>query len=209
MKKIFTTLFIITGLYSIASAQQKGSVEFGGNIGLNESYVIQTNTNQNSDIVNGFNAGLYAESYFSDIWSIKIKVNYDQKGWGNGFYSDQYGNTVDGVNFKLNYITIPVLANWHFGRHRNWYVDFGPYVGVLTGAKEATDDIDVKQAINSTDFGIDLGIGVKIPLSNKAKLFFEYDGQGGFTNIFKNSDDQSVQNIRTSFNVGITFSLDK
>ena len=208
MKKIFTTLLILFGFYSIAFAQQKGSVDFGVNVGYNGSYVTETNSNVSSDYVSGFNAGAYVDSYFSNSWSLKVKVNYDQKGWGNGFLDDGNGNSVTGVNFKLNYITIPVLANWHFGRTRNWYLNFGPYVGILTGAKESTDDIDVKQVFNTTDFGLDLGIGVKIPLSNKAKLFFEYDGQGGVTNIFKDSDDgSSVQNVRTSINVGLNFNL--
>ena len=208
MKKIFTTLLILFGFYSIAFAQQKGSVDYGINVGYNGSYVTETNSNVSSDYVSGFNAGAYVDSYFSNSWSLKVKVNYDQKGWGNGFLDDGNGNSVTGVNFKLNYITIPVLANWHFGRTRNWYLNFGPYVGILTGAKESTDDIDVKQVFNTTDFGLDLGIGVKIPLSNKAKLFFEYDGQGGVTNIFKDSDDgSSVQNVRTSINVGLNFNL--
>ena len=208
MKKIFTTLLILFGFYSLTFAQQKGSVDFGVNVGYNGSYVTETNSNVSSDYVSGFNAGAYVDSYFSNSWSLKVKVNYDQKGWGNGFLDDGNGNSVTGVNFKLNYITIPVLANWHFGRTRNWYLNFGPYVGILTGAKESTDDIDVKQVFNTTDFGLDLGIGVKIPLSNKAKLFFEYDGQGGVTNIFKDSEDgSSVQNVRTSINVGLNFNL--
>lgn len=208
MKKIFTTLFIVLGFYSLTYAQQKGSVDFGVNVGFNNSYVSETYSNQNSDFINGLNAGIFVDSYFSNSWSLKVEANYDQKGWGNGFFTDGNGNTVDNVNFRLNYITIPVLASWHFGYTRNWYLHFGPYVGILTSAKETTDDIDVKQVFNTTDVGIDLGIGVKFPISNKAKIFLEYDGQGGLTNIFKdNADYSSVQTIRSSFNVGINFSV--
>ena len=184
MKKIFTTLAIILVCYSFTFAQQKGSVEFGASVGYNNSYVSETYSNQSSDLIGGLNTGLFVDSYFSRAWSLKVEVNYDQKGWGNGYLSDNNGNTFDGVNFRLNYITIPVLASWHFGYSRNWYVHFGPYVGILVGAKETTDDIDVKQLFNTVDAGIDLGIGVKIPISNRAKIFFEYDGQGGLTNIF-------------------------
>jgi len=53
-----------------------------------------------------------------------------------------------------------------------------------------------------------VGIGVKIPISNRAKIFFEYDGQGGLTNIFKdNGDYSSVQTLRSSINAGINFSI--
>ena len=208
MKKLFTTLAILLGCYSLTFAQQKGSVEFGANVGYNNSYVNETYSNQSSDLIGGLNTGLFVDSYFSHNWSLKVEVNYDQKGWGNGYLSDNNGNTFDGVNFRLNYITIPVLASWHFGYSNNWYVHFGPYVGILVGAKETTDDIDVKQIFNTVDAGIDVGIGVKIPISNRAKIFFEYDGQGGLTNIFKdNGDYSSVQTLRSSINAGINFSI--
>ncbi|MHB8206837.1 porin family protein [Mucilaginibacter sp.] len=208
MKKLFTTLAIVLGCYSLTFAQQKGSVEFGANVGYNNSYINETYSNQSSDLIGGLNTGLFVDSYFSNAWSLKVEVNYDQKGWGNGFIYDQNGNTVDGVNFRLNYITIPVLASWHFGYTRNWYVHFGPYIGILTGAKETTDDIDVKQIFNTVDAGIDVGLGVKIPISNRSRIFFEYDGQGGLTNIFKdNGDYASVQTLRSSINAGISFSV--
>ena len=208
MKKLFTTLAIILGCYSLTFAQQKGSVEFGANVGYNNSYVNETYSNRSSDLIGGLNTGLFVDSYFSSDWSLKVEVNYDQKGWGNGYYDDGNGNTYDGVNFRLNYITIPVLASWHFGYTRNWYVHFGPYVGILVGAKETTDDIDVKQIFNTVDAGIDVGIGVKIPISNRSRIFFEYDGQGGLTNIFKdNGDYSSVQTLRSSINAGINFSI--
>ena len=208
MKKLFTTLAILLGCYSLTFAQQKGSVEFGANIGYNNSYVNETYSNRSSDLIGGLNTGLFVDSYFSSDWSLKVEVNYDQKGWGNGFIYDQDGNRIDGVNFRLNYITIPVLASWHFGYTNNWYVHFGPYVGILVGAKETTDDIDVKQIFNTVDAGIDVGIGVKIPISNRARIFFEYDGQGGLTNIFKdNGDYSSVQTLRSSINAGINFSI--
>ena len=208
MKKLFTTLAILLGCYSLTFAQQKGSVEFGANIGYNNSYVNETYSNQSSDLIGGLNTGIFVDSYFSSDWSLKVEVNYDQKGWGNGFYTDPNGNNYDGVNFRLNYITIPVMASWHFGYTRNWYVHFGPYIGILTGAKETTDDIDVKPIFNTVDAGIDLGLGVKIPISNRARIFFEYDGQAGLTDIFKdNGDYSSVQTLRSSINAGISFSV--
>ncbi len=208
MKKLFTTLAIVLGCYSLTFAQQKGSVEFGANVGYNNSYVNETYSNQSSDLIGGLNTGLFVDSYFSSDWSLKVEVNYDQKGWGNGFYTDQNGNTYDGVNFRLNYITIPVLASWHFGYTRNWYVHFGPYIGILTGAKETTDDIDVKPIFNTVDAGLDVGLGVKIPISNRSRIFFEYDGQAGLTDIFKdNGGYSSVQTLRSSINAGISFSV--
>lgn len=205
MKKIFTTLLIVLGFYSITSAQikEKGDTEFGIEAGLNTSYVSSGDGYQNTDATVGFNAGVSGDFYFSNKWSLKVKVLYDQKGWGNGFVTYNDGTETDGIDFKLNYITIPVLANWHFGRRRNWYLDFGPYVGILTSAKGGGQDF--KDSFNTTDVGFRVDLGVKVPISDKAKFFVEIGGQGGGTDIFKESDGSSILNETSSLNIGINF----
>jgi opacity protein-like surface antigen len=204
MKKILLVLFILSGIYSAASAQTAN--EFGINIGLNSSTIQFSGTSQNSDYLNGLNVGVSLEHYFSERWSFKVKGIYDQKGWANGFLILNDGTEIDGVNYHLNYVTVPLMANWHFGRKRNWYLDFGPYAGFLASASETSNSADIKPLFNSTDVGIAFGIGVKIPVSNTAKLVLEYDGQGGLTNVFTQSDG-TYQNIRSSFNIGLVFPM--
>lgn len=206
MKKIIITVFIALGFYGAASAQvkEKGDTEYGITVGLNTAYVTDGNSGENTDATTGFNAGVSGDFYFSNRWSLKVKVLYDQKGWGNGFITnDNDGTEIDGVDYKLNYISIPVLANWHFGRQRNWYLDFGPYVGILTSA--TADGQDFKDAFNSTDVGFRIDLGVKFPVSPTAKFFIEIGGQGGATNIFKDSGGSSIQNETSSLNVGVNF----
>lgn len=99
------------------------------------------------------------------------------------------------------------MANWHFGNKRNWFLEFGPYVGFLLNAEESRFGTDVTDAFNTTDFGLALGIGVKIPLNDKLQLFFEYEGQGGLNDIFKQNDYSRVTNSRSSINVGLNFLL--
>jgi len=206
MKKLLISLLVLTGIYSTAKAQRANASEFGVNIGLNQSTVQSSGTGENADYKGGFNLGVSGEYYFSDRWGIKAKVIYDQKGWANGFLVLQDGTEIDNVDYHLNYVTIPVMANWHFGRMRNWYLDFGPYFGFLSSASETSNSADVKPLFNSTDVGIAFGLGVKIPVSNRASLFFEYDGQGGLTNVF-NQSDGTFQNIRSSLNMGLIFPL--
>jgi outer membrane protein W len=208
MKKIFTTLVILSGIYSVAFAQTKNTAEFGANIGYNSASVSLSGSGQNSDYTSGFNLGVSAEYYFSNRWGIKGKLIYDQKGWGNGYMDFYDGSSVDAVNFHLNYLTIPIMANWHFGRMRNWYLDFGPYVGVLLNATESSNSgVDIKSAFNTTDVGLAFGIGVKFPISKSVKLFIEGEGQGGFTNIFKDSGGETIQNVRSSINIGFLFPI--
>ena len=212
MKKILTTLLILSGIYSVSFAQTKTNAEFGVNIGYNAAGVTYSGTGINSEYTSGFNAGVSGEYYFSDRWGIKGKLTYDQKGWGNGYltFYDGKGNSteIDGVNFHLNYLTIPVMADWHFGRMRNWYLNFGPYLGVLLNTAESSNSgVGIKSLFNTTDFGFAGGIGVKFPISKSVKLFIEADGQSGFTNIFKDSGGETIQNVRSSINFGFLFPI--
>ncbi|NHM07086.1 PorT family protein [Flavobacterium sp. CYK-4] len=205
MKK---SLFVLVVLFSVViNAQQKGTVEFGSNIGFNRSAI--NSSEGSTDAGSGFNIGVSADYYFSRTWSIKTKLIYDQKGWDNGFiefYSFD-PNVIDSsykTDFNLNYLTIPVMANWHFGRTKNWYLNFGPYAGFLLNAEETRFSTDVKEGFNTTDFGVALGVGVKIPVSNKLKIFFEYEENYGFSEVFKEAYS-ATRNVRSSFNFGVNF----
>jgi hypothetical protein len=210
MTKFFTPLLIVLGIYSSTFAQTKGNVEFGANIGYNVAYINETGfSDLNSPAIGGFNLGVSADIKVSDKWSIKGKLIYDQKGWNDGYLVDAEGETIKNVNFRLNYITIPVTANWHFGRMKNWYLNFGPYVGFLLNATETSSNTDIKPGFNNTDFGVALAIGVKFPITDKLRLFIEDEGEAGVVNILKGTPDGIIiQNVRSAINVGINFPLD-
>ncbi|MDR6941089.1 porin family protein [Mucilaginibacter pocheonensis] len=204
MKKIFTTIIIVFGVYTASLAQQKkGDVELGIHIGYSFSDISNSDF-FNSSFKSAFNAGIATDFYFSNRWSLKTKLIFDQKGWGPGFFAN-VSDEKFATDFSLNYITLPIMANWHFGKKRNWYLNFGPYAGYLAGAEATNGDIDVKDSFHSTDFGLALGIGTKIKLSNKVKLLLEYDEQAGITNIFKENTGSAVRNGRGSFNIGLNF----
>lgn len=204
MKKLFFTAILALGLSSISLGQEKGDVEFGVNVGLNSSSITDGYFAANSRT--GFNIGFAADYFFSDRWSIKGKFIYDQKGWNDSFYKDKLGNIYK-TDVALNYLTIPVMANWHFGKKRNWYLNFGPYVGFILNANETATDFDIKENFNTTDAGLALGIGVKIPVSNKLKISLEYEEQAGIIDLFKDNTTQNILTARRSFNVGLNFMM--
>jgi len=210
MRKIYVLISLLSLSLSVW-AQSKGNIEFGLMVGYNSSTVSTSdNFGDEPDTYSNFNAGASADFYFSDRWSIKVKGLYDGKGFSKAIVTLPEGDFVTDV--KLNYITVPVMANWHFGSKRNWYLNFGPYVGFLIAAKETRFNIDLKENFKSTDAGLAFGIGVKIPVNDKLRIFFEFDGQGGFSNILKNKyeDDDygaEVSTVRSAFNLGINFML--
>lgn len=209
MKKLFFTFFVITGFYSFVSAQQSKGIELGLGVGYNGATVV-SNDNQSTKSKSGFNAAFSVDNYFSNRWSLKVKAIYDQKGWGEGFLTvntSSSSTTYPSVDYSLNYITVPVMANWHFGKTRNWYLDFGPYIGFLLDAKVSSGyNGSLKTLFNTTDGGLAYGIGIKLPVSQKTKFYIEFDGQSGVSNIFKyNASLTDVHVTRGSFNIGLNF----
>ncbi len=197
MKKFICILFLcatsLTGF-----AQGKGKLEFGVNTGLNFSS-LSTNYG-NTDVSTSFNVGASADYFFSDAWSLKVKAIYDRKGWDNDYFPD----TNIPTDINADYITVPVTAGYHFGRTNNWYINFGLYAGFLLNAETTADNGDITNEFEKNDFGLDYGIGVKIPISPKLKLFFEYEGQSGFIDALRYSRYDNV-NTRSALNVGFNF----
>ena len=207
MKKLLCAAIAVFGFSNI-NAQDQGDIEFRFGLGLNMSNVtVGSDSDNATDSKTAFNVGVSGEYYFSDRWGIKAKLIYDQKGWANGFIynEDTLDNTI--TDFNLNYVTIPVMANWHFGSTRKWYLNFGPYVGVLLNAEDSKLGMDVKDGLNTTDFGLALGIGYKFEIADNTKIYIEYDGQSGVSDVFKDNAGDAVRNGRSSFNVGVLFSL--
>ncbi len=201
-KRIAFTLLTFCFFFHTSSGQEKGKVEFGVNAGYNSATVSSDDVT--ADYGDGFNLGFSADYYFSNRWSIKGKLIYDQKGWNRGFSEDVNTGVSYKTNYNLDYITIPVMANWHFAKKRNWYLNFGPYIGFLMRAEETRFGTDVKYAFNTTDFGLALGVGVKIPVSDKLKLSIEYETQSGMSEVFKDSEEPFT-NSRWSLNFGVNF----
>jgi len=217
MKRFLITLFIIYGILSVVFAQTKKSFTLGFDIGAtasNEIYPFKVAYADESTAfgssgpapsVLGLNVGVLGEYYFSSRWSIKGALIYYQKGSGNIFLSR---TTTSGNSYHLNYLEVPIMAGFHFGATRNWYINWGIYGGFLSSTSQPTNaDGNARDAFTATDYGLSAGIGIKFPLHNKIKLFIEYDGQLGFRDVLKNSPGDSPSNISQSINAGLNFAI--
>lgn len=205
---IMKTLFVINLLLLLitsTNAQQSTDIELGIGMGLNIANVLRVDGERNTSSSRiSFNSSISGEYYFSESWGFKAKLIYDSKGWSDGFLirTDENSENIT-TDIKLNYITIPLMANWHFGNNRNWNLNFGPFLGVLVSARDSKFNSNLKSELNSTDFGLAFGIGHKFKINDHLKFYIEYDGQIGSMNIFEEDFNNNIRNIRSSLNIGI------
>jgi len=223
MKKLLLSIIISSFMFITGNAQNTGELQFGLGGGINFSSIDIDDDNIETGSLSSFNVAFSTEYYFDDRLGLKAKIIYDNKGWsGKTIDPDNILETID-TDFNLTYITVPIMANWHFGSlqsraksfvTRPWYVSLGPYVGFLTKAEDSELGVDLKESFKSIDFGAALNFGLRFEIADFTKLFVEYDGQYGFADISagattsSTADNIATKNgLRSSVNLGILFAF--
>jgi hypothetical protein len=178
------------------------------------------------------NFGLQSEWHIYNRFSIEVELNYaGQGGQRNGIQpitnlpSSLAAEVPPGdylyANFKnkavLNYLELPVMARFSWGRTLIFYANGGPYVGYLLHAEEKTKgtstiyqdtkgdpltiqgypvppqdftaNTDVTSSIKRFNVGATGGVGLALPLAARDKVFFDARFEYGFINIQKSSAD--------------------
>ncbi|HEX8350149.1 MAG TPA: porin family protein, partial [Hymenobacter sp.] len=161
MKKLILSLGLLAGVVSAASAQD---IRFGAKVGVNYSTITADDTEGIESKI-GLQAGGLVNFGLSDLISIQPEVLYSQKGYQSEEDSD--------FKVKLNYIDIPVMVKVNAG---GLFFEGGPQVGILASAK-ATDgstDVDIKEGLNTVDFGYAVGLGYQ--LESGPMLGLRYNG---------------------------------
>ncbi len=222
MKKLLLSLAIASISVLNVTAQNTGEFQFGIGGGINFSNVSIDNDDAKTNPITSFNAALSAEYYFGNRLGVKTKLIYDNKGWG-GETTDTTTNTTINTEYNLTYITVPIMANWHFGSlqsrsksfvTRPWYVSLGPYIGFLTNATESESGKDFKKELKGFDYGAAFNFGLRFEIADFTKLYVEYDAQYGLADISAGAttsninDDTAIKNgLRNSVNVGLLFAF--
>jgi hypothetical protein len=153
MKKILLTVVIASGALFTAKAQD---VTFGVKGGLNIAKL--TNSNDTKVRPSIYIGGL-VNIAFNESFSIQPELLYS--GQGNKY---DIGNTNTTVTDKVNYITTPVMAQYHIVPE--FYLEAGPQLGFLVASKVKSGNVtlDVKDETKSVDFGLGFGLGYQFPI---------------------------------------------
>lgn len=196
--KIFLLSIVTLVTLGTANAQikPKGSIEITPKIGASSFFENNENnlTNDNA----GVQLGVTADYYFNNRWSLRSGLVFDKMG---GKYTDEINRRFED---KLNYLSVPINANWHFGSTRKWNLNFGLSPSFLTDAKYTINgekNLFLENTLETFQLGFTYGIGYKIGITEKFGILIDTQFFNGLTNINK-ANDLRVINTGYSFNLG-------
>ncbi|WP_136668743.1 porin family protein [Flavobacterium sp. H122] len=185
MKKLLLTVAAVFA-FSFANAQE---TKFGVKAGLN----LADWSGDDADGIDskvGFHVGGFAEIKLNDKFALQPELLYSAQG-----------GKADGGTYNVDYINIPVMAKFY--ATEKFSVEAGPQVGFLVSAKakpDSGDDIDIKDELKSTDFGVNLGLGYNFTDNISAGLRYNL----GLSQVV-DADDVDVKNNVFSLSVGYKF----
>jgi len=144
----------------------------------------------------GFAAGAVAAFDVMDMLVIQGEVLYSMKG------AEYEGD----ISTDLTYIEIPVLIKYTIPMEGmiapNLFI--GPSLGILLSAE--SNDVDIKDATKTTDFGIVFGAGADFDLGT-GKVTVDARYNYGFSSIDDTAAELDVKNGGISVMVGYLFGI--
>ena len=196
MKKQLLILVAVIGLGFSANAQDEkksgsgmsGEVKFGPKAGLN----IASLTEDNTKSLTGFHVGGFAEIMISDKFAVQPEVLYSMQG--------AKADEGDG-KINLDYIAIPVMAKYFVAE--GFSIEAGPQISFVTRAEMSGggETVDVKDFTNSTDFGLNFGLGYSLPMG----VMFSGRYNLGLSDTAKDNEGDAVKNGVFQLSVGYKF----
>ena len=175
----------------------------------------------------GPSVGVSGSVRTSKGWSWQTGIIIDQRGmfYSNSSYIPWDNNTTlethTEAHLKLNYWTVPIMVQRHFGRVLDWYIEVGTCFSYLKTAKTVGEVVmdmpnvfdgtveSVKSdfdAVASSNYGHDLcgigGLGFIVPLQKglwgpSLSLVFNARYYHGLINVYKGEDADALSTLET------------
>ena len=248
MKKLLVVLAVVC-ITTISNAQSSGNNStfslglFGGRniprLSGGNGYELSRDFTSRAGGAFGITSSVYVGSNFS----LRLDVMYSSEGGkrngiqafdattlsplvpaGTYFYADYNNESI------LNYLEVPLLVKYSFpiGKSTKFYVDLGPYAGILLNAKQKTTgssliyadrgqtqvivhvaqpfdaNTDVTSDIKTLNAGFTAGIGVAQNLGS-GEVFADLRGAYGITTIQKDKINGSSHTGNLLLDLGYAF----
>jgi hypothetical protein len=166
----------------------------------------------------GGSAGFSFQYNYSNSLSVKTGMTFERKGMAPKTEEiGESGNSIDIVSYRVyfDYITVPILGKITFGEKNNFYINAGTFLGLLiqqTDVKETAVEklvTDNTAMFNSIDFGIAIGIGIRVPLNDRINVGIELRNNLGIINTSAVGviNNGSIKTNSTGLLFGLTYGL--
>lgn len=201
------SLFLIALVLTIPSFAQNDT-HVGIKTGLNLA-MFSASINSSPTMKAGFHVGFYLRTGKNEKFKFRPELYFSSQGQKDN-YETASGQSLGKTTTTVNAINLPLL----FEAGRKVTFQFGPQVGILLSGREKGTimsqkvDDDLKEHMNSADFGFVVGLGVNA--TENLNLGVRYNL--GLTSIFERPDGASaddfpkVANRVLHFHIGYTFS---
>ncbi len=170
--------------FSGAALAQTPDIKLGAKAGLN---VANLSGADDTKAKMGFHVGALAEIFINEKFAVQPEILYSSQG--------AKGKGEGNVKFDLDYINIPIMAKYYVMEGLS--VQAGPQIGFVVKAEAG--GIDVKDGVNTVDFGLNLGAGYELPMGVFADLRYDL----GFNKVYK--EGKSIKNGVFQLSVGYKF----
>ena len=188
--RTFTRLTLIIMALTV-SLFANAQVKFGPIAGVNLANVGGDESSENAMKI-GFHVGGIVEISVNENFMVAPGIIYSIKGTQAKTNSD--------FKVNLNYLEIPINAKYKLESGLNFFA--GPYIGILMSAKatDGTIDVDVKELVQSTDIGVNIGLGFDL----ESGLGFSAQYGLGVSNINKDVAGFTNPDTNTNNCIGIS-----
>ena len=207
MKRIL--FFIFVSFSFCANAQDKINLDFAQVFSGFKFKDSQGNKDAYLSTDIKFSYGLSYIKTFKNGLYIKPELRYKNMG-----ANSSVDNTK--IQWDLNYIDFNLGGGYVFNKYR-----LKPFIGaafyyayMFKGSQSVgSDSYDLikNKALSTTDYGVNINLGLRYDFSENAGVFFEYRNSTGLCQLDKNIDGGSKElyNKSSSFHFGLAFSIVK
>jgi hypothetical protein len=142
LKIFYIAVLLLTSINLYSQIREKGTFEIMPKIGKSVSnYYVSGNS---SSPLSSINFGIIGDFYLNGRWSLNSGLLYQKMGGKTNL-----------EEYDIDYLNIPVNANWHFGSTRKWNLNFGFAKSFKIGGKNPNI---LNSEIKNSQIGITLGI---------------------------------------------------
>lgn len=198
---------LITGAFALLNSNYSISQDLKHEIGIHSGGSLSAYLGyQASHTFDRANSGVfYGIGYQWNLkkhFSLRTEMNSERKG----SIRQANGSPSSRTYTNLDYFTLPVFCQFHFGNRVQYFLQFGPYISGLSKAVERfpkTAGNNYQESINDVGYrytqyeiGASLGTGIATYVSPHLKLFLECRYNQGITYLLHHSKHSNSSNMR-------------